>query len=102
MVESKIKQGDIIKIENLSGHFLVVSKDFFNTTEQAMLCPIVEKNFPNPLHIPVKCEEMTGTVLCEQVRYFDLKIRGYVKIGSVSIYDVMNIADAIQGIFDFY
>lgn len=102
MVDSKINQGDIIKIENLSGYFLVVSKDFFNVAEQAMLCPIVDKHIPDPLHIQIKFDNKKGTVLCEHVRYFDLRIRGYMKAGSVTINDVMNITDAIQGIFDFY
>ena len=31
-----VGQGDIIQIEKLKGYFLVVSKDFFNSTEQAI------------------------------------------------------------------
>ena len=46
-----VGQGDIIQIEKLKGYFLVVSKDFFNSTEQAIVCPMVTDTFTDPLHI---------------------------------------------------
>ena len=49
-----IDQGDIISVEKLSGKFLVVSKNFFNATEQVILCPIVTDVFCDALHIPLK------------------------------------------------
>lgn len=47
----KIEQGDIITIEKMKDQFLVVSKNFFNTTEQTILCPIVQDTFLDPLYI---------------------------------------------------
>ena len=39
------RAGDIIKTEGLKGCYLIVSKNYFNMTEQAILCPIVEDSF---------------------------------------------------------
>ena len=40
-------------------------------------------------------------MLCEQVRYLDLSARHYSKIGSALNYDVMDISDAVMGMFDY-
>lgn len=45
---------------------------------------------------------MQGFVLCEQMKLLDLRVRGYKKLSELKIEDVMNIADAIQSIFDYY
>lgn len=96
-----IEQGDIISVEKLSGNFLVVSKNFFNATEQVILCPIVTDTFCDALHIPLKVDEIEGIVMCEQMRLVDLKYRGYTIIAHISYDDIINITDAIQGIFDY-
>lgn len=97
-----VEQGDIIKIEKLKGQFLVVSKNFFNETEQVIVCPIVQDTFLEPLHIEIKTNEMNGIVMCEQMRMIDLRYRGYKKIDRIPYSDIVNITDAIQGIFDYY
>lgn len=97
-----IFQGDVLKIENIAPPVLVVSKNFFNNAEQAMVCPILKQAPLGPLHIPVKSEDLEGVVLCEQVKFLDLRLRGYKKISELNRNDIMNIADAIQGIFDYY
>ncbi len=43
-----------------------------------------------------------GYVLCEQLNLVDLRVRGYKKICEIKMDDIMNISDAIQGIFDYY
>ena len=96
-----IEQGDIIAVENIKGQFLVVSKNFFNSTEQAILCPIVQDTFLDPLHIEIKTDETQGIVLCEQMRLVDLRYRGYKKVDQVCYPDIINITDAIQSIFDY-
>lgn len=96
-----IKQGDIITVEKLKGCFLIVSKNFFNTTEQAILCPIVQDTFLDPLHIEIKTSETQGVVMCEQMRLVDLRYRGYKKIDQIHYSDIINITDVIQSIFDY-
>ena len=96
-----VEQGDIISIEGKKGCYLVVSKNFFNQTEQAVLCPIVQDTFLDPLHIRVNTDVISGIVMCEQLRLVDLRYRGFKKIDRISYSDIMNLTDAIQGIFDY-
>ena len=96
-----IEQGDILAVENMKGNFLVVSKNFFNATEQAVLCPIVQDTFRDPLHIEVKTDDVCGIVMCEQMRLLDLHYRGYKKIGQIHYPEIINITYAIQSIFDY-
>ena len=93
------EQGDILKIEGLKVEFLVVSKNFFNMTEQAILCPITKETFRDPLHIWIN--QIEKFVLCEQMRLFDLRYRGWKKTNSIPYVELINIVDAIQSIFDY-
>lgn len=97
----KLEQGDIIKVENSPYSFLVVSKNFFNKTKQAILCPIVIDTHEDPLHIKIATKDVRGLVMCEQMKIFDLNHRGYKKIGRIAYSEVTNITDAIQSIFDY-
>lgn len=98
----KIEQGDIITIEKMQGCFLVVSKNFFNETEQAILCPIVQDTFFDPLHIEINTDNTQGIVMCEQLKLMDLRYRGYKKVDQIQYADIIDITDAIQSIFDYY
>jgi len=53
------------------------------------------------LHIYIKTEEVQGYVQCEKMALLDLNKRGYSKMGRIHYPDIINIADAIQGIFDY-
>ena len=61
----KIEQGDIITVEKLRGKFLVVSKNFFNTTEQAIeenekkLVTLSETDVPS---LKVALRELQGQI----------------------------------------
>ncbi|MCI6533321.1 MAG: type II toxin-antitoxin system PemK/MazF family toxin [Lachnospiraceae bacterium] len=96
-----IEQGDILSVERIKGPVLVVSKNFFNASEMAIVCPIVKNAFPDPLHIEVMTKEIEGVVLCEQMKLLDLRVRGFKKIDRIKYEEVINITDAIQGIFDY-
>lgn len=96
-----MEQGDIITIEKMKGYFLVVSKNFFNATEQVILCPIVQDTFLDPLHIKIETDEIQGVVMCEQMRLIDLRCRGYSKVDRIHYPDIIDVTDAIQSIFDY-
>ena len=96
-----VEQGDIISVEKLKGYFLVVSKNFFNQTEQVILCPIVKDTYIDPLHIPVETSEVQGIVMCEQLKLVDLRVRGFKVIDRICYADRIDITDAIQSIFDY-
>jgi mRNA-degrading endonuclease toxin of MazEF toxin-antitoxin module len=96
-----IEQGDIISIENMKGFFLITSKNFFNASEQAIVCPIVADTFLDPLHIEINSDEVKGIVMCEQMRLVDLRYRGYKRVDRLHYADIIDITDAIQSIFDY-
>lgn len=99
---NEIAQGDILSIERINTPILVVSKTYFNRTEQIIACPILKSASEDPLHIPIIAMDMQGIVLCEQMKLLDLRVRGYKKLTELKIEEVMNITDAIQSIFDYY
>lgn len=96
-----IEQGDIISIEKIHDPVLVVSKNFFNKSEEVIVCPIVKAASKDPLHITIATDEVTGTVMCEQMKLMDLRFRGHKKISRINYADIINITDAIQAIFDY-
>lgn len=97
----QLHQGDIIKLEKIKHPVLVVSKDFFNATGEIIGCPIFDNSIEGPLHILIFTDETTGCVQCEKLALLDLKVRGYKKIDTLSIDAMINIVDAIQGIFEY-
>ena len=52
-------------------------------------------------HIHIETEDVEGYVQCEKMALLDLNIRGYSKIDRIHYPDIINITDAIQGIFDY-
>lgn len=96
-----LHQGDILKIEKIKHPVLVASKDFFNTSGEIIGCPIINNSNPGPLHIWISIENTEGYIQCEKLALLDLSIRGYKKVDRLSISEMMNVSDAIQGIFEY-
>lgn len=96
-----LHQGDIVKIERIKSPVLVTSKDFFNQTGEIVGCPIFEDSIAGPLHIRIRTDSTEGYVQCEKLALLDLNVRGFFKTDSISMADIINITDAIQGIFDY-
>lgn len=96
-----LHQGDILKIEKIAHPVLVASKDFFNTSGEIIGCPIIRDSKPGPLHIRVVTENTEGYVHCEKLALLDLLVRGYQKIDRLPLSEMINVSDAIQGIFEY-
>lgn len=101
MVTQRIEQGDLLKISGISHPVIVVSNDFFNQEGKIIACPIVPEASEGPLHIQLKDLPVSGYVLCEQVKYIDLANRRFSKISAMHYFDVIDISDAVMGIFDY-
>ena len=98
----KIFQGDIIRISGFSDRFLVVSKNaFIQHTGMFHVCPVLKDEKDGPLHIIVNGKREKGTVICEQIKLIDPAVRGCNRIDRISYYQLMNVSDAIQGIFEY-
>lgn len=101
---TSISQGDVIKINGFGNKlFVVISKNaFIQATKVFHVSPII-KDVPNgPLHIPVVGKNNTsGIVICEQLKLIDPSARNCNRVDSLHYGDIMNISDAIQGIFEY-
>ncbi len=96
-----LHQGDILKIEKIQHPVLIVSKDFFNTSGAIIGCPIIKNSMSGPLHIWMSTEENEGYIQCEKLALLDLSVRGHKKIDRLPISEMINVSDAIQGIFEY-
>ena len=96
-----IQQGSILKVEKISFPVLVVSKPFFNESGLVIACPIIEKSVAAPLHIKIEAKQYSGFVHCEDLKLLDIKSRRHSVVDSIEMSDIINISDAIQGIFDY-
>ena len=97
----QLQQGDILTIEKIKHPVLVASKDFFNTSGAIIGCPIITNSNPGPLHIWTSIENVEGYINCEKLALLDLTVRGHKKIDRLPISEMMNVSDAIQGIFEY-
>ena len=97
-------QGDIIKIRGYRFPFLIVSKNaFIRATGVFHVCPLLSKVESGPLHIKVTgaLQKTEGTVICEQLKLIDPEVRGCRRADRLSYADIMEISDALQGIFEY-
>ena len=96
-------KGDIIKTTGFKNYFIIVSKNsFIQYTNVFHVCPMLEDYPAGPLHIPAEGKEGTkGTVICEQIKLIDPAARECSKIDHVPYETIMNISDAVQGIFEY-
>ena len=96
------RQGDIIKIEGIPHRLMVVSKNYFNETGSVVVCYVSDDEKETALHVIVEMEGRKQSVYCEQMRYFDLRVRGYSRICSVPIGEVVEVVSVLQSIFDYF
>lgn len=101
MVIKDIYPGDILKIEKEKALVFVVSKKYFNDSGGVIGCPIVSNVEENSIHVYVEEKDVEGIVLCEQLKFFDLNIRGYKVVARSCLESMVNIVDIVQGFFDF-
>ena len=60
---ASIEQGGLLKVEGIQHPVIVVSNDYFNESGRAIVCPILKKAAPGPLHIQLRETEVDGYVL---------------------------------------
>ncbi len=101
---SEFYQGDIIKIAGFKGQiFVIVSKNaFIKATGMLHVCPVIPGIQAGPLHIQVIGKRGEGgTVICEQIKAIDPGARGCNRVDSLTYEDILNVSDAVQGIFEY-
>ena len=96
-------QGDIIKVRGFSSLFLVISNNaFIRSTNMLHVCPYLFPYREGPLHIYAKGQKGTeGFAICEQIKLIDPSVRGCHRVDRIPYADLMNISDAVQGVFEY-
>ena len=99
----ELYQGDIIKISGYSTRFLIISKNsFIKAAHVFHVCPVLKACTAGPLHIKITGQNSeTGTAACEQIKLIDPASRNCIKTDRISYDQIMNISDAVQGIFEY-
>ena len=100
---SDFSQGDIIKVEGYRDCFIIVSNNsFIRHTGAFHVCPVIKKCKEGPLHIKVKGRKgAAGVVVCEQIKLMDPSSRSCSPMDMVPYDMIMNISDAVQGMFEY-
>ena len=103
IIMQDFSQGDIIKINGFRSSFLIVSKNaFIRAVNMFHVCPLLSGVQEGPLHIHVAgVDETEGVVICEQVKLIDPAVRSCKRIDRLPYGMLMNISDALQGIFEY-
>ena len=97
-------QGDVIKIQGYKKQlFVVVSKNaFIKATGCFHVCPVIPRIPAGPLHIEVLgTNGEAGTVICEQIKIIDPGVRDCNRVDYLKYKDIMDVSDAVQGIFEY-
>ncbi len=96
-----VEQGDILRMEGIKHPVIVVSNNVFNLSGNAIVCPIMKDVIPGPLHIKLTNAPVEGFVACELLRYMDLSSRRFSKLSEMHYFDIMDISDAVMGMFEY-
>lgn len=96
-------QGDLVKISGFAYLFLVISKNaFIKSTGMLHVSPVLEAVQEGPLHIKINGQSGSrGTVICEQIKLMDPARRGISRVDRIPYSEMMNVSDAVQGIFEY-
>lgn len=97
-------QGDILSITGFPNRFVIVSKNaFIQATGVFHVCPLLASGESGPLHIQITgvVHKTGGSVICEQIKMIDPEKRGCRRVDRLSYSDVMEVSDALQGIFEY-
>ena len=95
-----VKQGDIIKVEGIGVKLLVVSQNLINENEVCIVVPLSSKFRESATHIRNSFSK--ELLITEQLRYLDLTARFYKHLGTLSVDEMVNVVDVVQGLFDYY
>ena len=97
-----VQQGELLRLEGFSFDVLVLSKELFNSTGYAILCPILHGKSEGALTIPVHLDDYTGIAHLEDMRGLNLAPRHFKVLGRLPYGQTQNISDAAQSILDYY
>ena len=72
-----VNQGDVIRINSIKADLLVLSKETFNKSGFAIVCPVLQDDAYGALNIRIFYDKYEGITHPEGIRAFDLSARHY-------------------------
>jgi len=95
-------QGDLVRIGRFTQNFVIVSNNsFIRATGMFHVCPFLQGVSDGPLHISAQASSGTaGTAILEQIKLIDPEARPVRKTDHLFYRDIMELSDALQGMFD--
>ena len=97
-----VEQGDILKIDGFSQLALVISKNTYNETGMAILCPIIKKSIGSIFEVKVDVNDSVMYVASDGVRQLDMECRNYNKKGRLPYSKLIYVIDMAQSVIDYY
>ena len=97
------RQGDIIQINGFRQPFVIVSKNsYIKSTGMFHVCPFLTGIKEGPVHISgTGVKGIQGVAVLEQIKLIDPGARTISKTDWLSYRDIMEMSDALQGIFEY-
>ena len=96
-----VEQGDIITVRSISFPVLVVSKNAYNNSGKALVCPIMPMKPDLPFSYHIETDMVKGYVWYDNIRRINISERGALGKGRVSFAKMMAILGMIQSFFDY-
>ena len=96
-----VEQGDIVKVGGVDVPLLIVSSNIYNKSGAAVACPIVKNADNATLKVFIENEQVSGFVLCDNMKRVNIGERGYTSKGHTPLTKMIMIIDMIQSIFDY-
>ena len=84
-----VEQGDILSVRGINVPLLVISKNIYNVSGRAIVCPIFSYDGEATLSVEIHTEQI------------DFEKRGFHQKGRVALKDIIKILDLFQSLFDY-
>lgn len=96
-------QGDVIKISGLKDKYIIISNNSFIKNYNCFhICPTIQGDNESPIHPLIRTNLGSNYLaICEQVKLIDPHGRACTKIGRLDFFDIQNVSDIIQGLFEY-
>ncbi len=96
-----VTQGEVINVGGIEAPVLVISKNVYNESGAAIVCPIMNKKPKDILNVHIETSVISGYVICDEFKRINWKERGAFSKGTVSPIKLFCVLDIVSALFDF-
>lgn len=94
-----VEQGDVLKVEGINFPVVVVSNNRTNTSNQVIVCPIMQTTDKYTLIVPIDGDRC---VISDKIKQLDLNQRSYSVKSNIGFTKVMMVVDQVQAMLDYF